>query len=88
MNDFEAYVIEYRIRNNIMRFLCLDERRRGIKRLPRVRRGKYAENKDVIAKTCREIIEMKEKGMTWGEIADVYGTSRGGLRSFYMKYCR
>jgi len=89
----DVYVTEWSVGRDgcaVKRFLVIDERRRGSKRLPRrSRRG--GDDEEVVKKVsevCREIAEMRDvKGMSWGEIADIFNTSRPAVKNYYIRNC-
>jgi hypothetical protein len=59
------------------RILVLDERIRGIKKLPSAKELSKEEFKEKVLEVCKEINELRYvKNYSWGRIADIYGVKK------------
>ena len=88
---------EFRVRNvyviespkNSFKFLVIDERVRGGKKLPTRRGISKEEYVAKVCEVCSDIHDLKYvKSLPWSAIADVYSTTASVVRNFYVRFCR
>jgi hypothetical protein len=85
----KVYVITFKVLGKYVRkVLVLDERIRGIKKLPSTKELSKEEFKEKVLEVCREINELRYKGYSWSRIADIYGVKKESIRSFYQRNCK
>jgi hypothetical protein len=80
--NFKTYYIEWPVGKKVRKVLVLDERRRGIKQLPKPNDPKKIEE------VCKEIEILKKENKSWREIADIYNKNKSSIKHYYRTYCK
>ena len=86
MSTYEYYVIES-IRG--FKYIVIDERKKGSKRLPKKRNIPEEEFNIKLSEVCLDIDKLKYvENLSWTAVADMYNTTAPTIRNFYMRFCK